>query len=164
MEAHAATVGVGSFGERLRRLRSAAGISQQELASRSGLSSEGVGALERGTRRAPKRDTLVMLSNALALSGQERLDLEQAAERGRARSRTARSDAPDATHNLPLQLTSFVGRVAEIERIARLVEVNRLVSVLGSGGVGKTRIALEVAMGPAAVGCGGSPRRPRAAT
>jgi predicted ATPase/class 3 adenylate cyclase len=47
--------------------------------------------------------------------------------------------------NLPLQLTSFVGRTAEVAEIGALLEHNRLITLAGMGGVGKTRLALEVA-------------------
>ncbi len=47
--------------------------------------------------------------------------------------------------NLPIQLTTFVGREREIERIARLLEEHRLVTLTGAGGSGKTRLALQVA-------------------
>jgi predicted ATPase/class 3 adenylate cyclase/DNA-binding CsgD family transcriptional regulator len=47
--------------------------------------------------------------------------------------------------NLPVQLTSFVGRVEEMHEIARLVDANRLVTLTGAGGVGKTRLAVQVA-------------------
>lgn len=43
----------GSFGARLRRLREAAGLTQEELASRAGLSSDAVSRLERGQRKHP---------------------------------------------------------------------------------------------------------------
>ncbi|MGE5123729.1 MAG: LuxR C-terminal-related transcriptional regulator [Acidobacteriaceae bacterium] len=56
---------------------------------------------------------------------------------------TATIHKPD--HNLPLQLTSFVGRELEIERIQRLLGTSRLVTLTGAGGVGKTRLALAVA-------------------
>ena len=49
------------------------------------------------------------------------------------------------TTNLPLQLTSFVGRETEIAEVAALARTNRLVTLVGSGGVGKTRTALYVA-------------------
>jgi predicted ATPase/class 3 adenylate cyclase len=49
------------------------------------------------------------------------------------------------TTNLPLQLTSFVGRETEIAEIASLAREHRLVTLIGSGGVGKTRTALQVA-------------------
>jgi predicted ATPase/class 3 adenylate cyclase len=47
-------------------------------------------------------------------------------------------------NNLPQQVTSFIGREAERADIKALLEEHRLVSVVGSGGVGKTRIALQV--------------------
>lgn len=50
-----------------------------------------------------------------------------------------------ANHNLPAQLTSFVGREKEIQEINRLVAEHRLVTLTGSGGAGKTRLALQVA-------------------
>ncbi len=48
-------------------------------------------------------------------------------------------------NNLPIQLTSFIGREKEIAEIKSLVEHNRLVTLTGSGGVGKTRHSLQVA-------------------
>jgi len=48
-------------------------------------------------------------------------------------------------NNLPLQLTSFVGRELEIKTIKKLLSTSRLVTLTGSGGVGKTRLALAVA-------------------
>ena len=48
-------------------------------------------------------------------------------------------------HNLPIQLTSFVGRQAEIDEVAGLLAENRLVTLVGAGGCGKTRLALQVA-------------------
>jgi predicted ATPase len=50
-----------------------------------------------------------------------------------------------ATHNLPAPLTSFVGRRPEIAEVAGLVSRHRLVTVVGAGGSGKTRLALAVA-------------------
>ena len=48
-------------------------------------------------------------------------------------------------HNLPLQLSSFVGREREIAQVGQLLESKRLVTLLGPGGIGKTRLALQVA-------------------
>jgi predicted ATPase/class 3 adenylate cyclase/DNA-binding CsgD family transcriptional regulator len=48
-------------------------------------------------------------------------------------------------HNLPVQLTSFVGREAEIDDVRRLLADNRLVTLTGAGGAGKTRLAVEIA-------------------
>jgi predicted ATPase/class 3 adenylate cyclase/DNA-binding CsgD family transcriptional regulator len=50
-----------------------------------------------------------------------------------------------AVQRLPVQLTSFVGRLDEMNEIAQLVEANRLVTLTGAGGVGKTRLAVHVA-------------------
>src|SRR6266436_195372 len=48
-------------------------------------------------------------------------------------------------HNLPYQLTSFIGREQEIAQLEELVTVNRLVTLTGAGGAGKTRLAIEMA-------------------
>ncbi len=57
--------------------------------------------------------------------------------------------APDTTstqrHNLPAPLTSFVGREHEVGEVRRLIETTRLLSLTGTGGCGKTRLAVEVA-------------------
>ena len=52
---------------------------------------------------------------------------------------------PDLKHNLPQQLTSFVGREEAIREMGELLEKNRLVTLTGAGGCGKTRLALQVA-------------------
>jgi predicted ATPase/class 3 adenylate cyclase/tetratricopeptide (TPR) repeat protein len=48
-------------------------------------------------------------------------------------------------NNLPTQLTSFIGREQEVEDVTGLLEKNRLVTLTGSGGTGKTRLSLQVA-------------------
>src|SRR5438067_1324306 len=53
--------------------------------------------------------------------------------------------APTRTNNLPLELTSFVGRIEEVEEVTRLLAQSRLVTITGAGGVGKTRLAIRVA-------------------
>src|SRR5918998_3407526 len=49
------------------------------------------------------------------------------------------------SHNLPLELSSFVGREKGLAEVERLLEHNRLLTLTGSGGCGKTRLALAVA-------------------
>ncbi len=50
-----------------------------------------------------------------------------------------------ASHTLPPDLTEFLGRESEIERISELMETNRLITVVGPGGVGKTRLVTNIA-------------------
>ncbi|EWM18993.1 transcriptional regulator, LuxR family [Kutzneria sp. 744] len=53
--------------------------------------------------------------------------------------------APDRAENLPLELTSFVGRRHEVAEAKRALSASRLVTLTGVGGVGKSRLALRVA-------------------
>ena len=50
-----------------------------------------------------------------------------------------------ASRRLPVQLTSFVGRGAELTQVHELLDENRLVTLTGAGGAGKTRLAIQVA-------------------
>jgi predicted ATPase/DNA-binding CsgD family transcriptional regulator len=51
----------------------------------------------------------------------------------------------DSPNNLPLELSSFVGREKELAEVGRQLEGNRLLTLTGSGGCGKTRLALATA-------------------
>jgi non-specific serine/threonine protein kinase len=61
-----------------------------------------------------------------------------------------RASVPAATGNLPLALTSFIGRQREQGDVQQALANTRLLTLTGAGGVGKTRLALEVARGMAA--------------
>src|SRR5580704_14076866 len=136
------------FGDLLRRYRLEAGLSQQELAERARMSARGISALERGERRTPQRETLALLADALALSGERAREFEAAANPVGSRKPGGHAGANGTrtgpSSNLPLSLTSFVGRGAELAGIAQLLRTQRLVTVTGAGGIGKTRTALEV--------------------
>jgi transcriptional regulator with XRE-family HTH domain len=146
------------FGALLRQFRAVAGITQQELAERSNLSAEAISTLERGARTRPHRNTIALLARALRLSAQDSALLERAADvsrqveermhRAAVKSsvlRLVRRDEHSAVpHNLPRQLTSFVGRERDCAEIAKLLDRHSLVTLVGSGGVGKTRVGLEV--------------------
>ncbi|MGC9992495.1 MAG: helix-turn-helix domain-containing protein [Candidatus Cybelea sp.] len=149
MEDEGRVSGSSDFGALLRRYRRAAGLSQEALAERARISTEGVSALERGYRRSPQRETLALLAGALALDGEQRRDFEAAAKRaGLARrggaSGTAGPWIESGGSALPFALSSFVGRETELEEIATLVRQHRLVTLTGTGGVGKTQTALQV--------------------
>ena len=131
-----------SFGDLLKKHRIAAGVTQEYLAERARVSANAISSLERGARRAPHRETVSLLANALSLSENDRRDFEDAAESVRARASQGH-DAPAA--RLPAQLTSFVGREYELTQILELLTAHRLVTITGAGGVGKTRVALEAA-------------------
>src|SRR5689334_8192567 len=102
--------GPKQFKALLREYRLSAGLPQEELAERAGLSWRGVQDLERGVRRRPQTATARRLAEALGLSLEQRAGLLSAAtreERGR--------EAATALSKLPRRLTSFVGRAREIQ-------------------------------------------------
>jgi non-specific serine/threonine protein kinase len=66
---------------------------------------------------------------------------------GRVQRGSARLPEEQARHNLPSRVSSFLGRDAELLELQRLLQRSRLVTLTGAGGVGKTRLALELATG-----------------
>jgi predicted ATPase/DNA-binding XRE family transcriptional regulator len=151
--------GRSDFGTLLRQLRLDAAMTQQELAERAKLSVEAISQLERGARTRPQRETVVLLARALDLSPERHALLSGAISGTHPPRRTSRNKALDASllrlvrsdtegtgkHNLPQQLTSLIGRQREEAEIATLLRQHRLVTIVGAGGVGKTRIAMQVA-------------------
>jgi predicted ATPase/transcriptional regulator with XRE-family HTH domain len=145
------------FGALLRQFRLDAGMTQQRLAERANLSVEAVSTLERGARTHPYRETVALLSRALELSPEREALLESAIDVAHLPRRRSRVDAvrpsllrivsPDAERtrrdNLPQQLTSFIGRQREVADIAALLREHPLVTVVGAGGIGKTRVAVQ---------------------
>ncbi len=129
-----------TFGPLLREFRMRAGLTQEALAERSGLSVRGISDLERGLKRAPRRDTVALLLEALDLSPDERAAL--------AAARTPPAEtAPDRAVRLPLAPTPLVGREREVAAVVDLLGSDdvRLLTLVGPGGVGKTRLALAAA-------------------
>ena len=132
-----------SFGAQLKALREAAGFTQEELATIAGLSVHAVSALERGERRRPHVETVRALSAALDLTGATRDALFASA---RAPARNAAVDELSGV-SLPLPLTALLGRDADVQTLRHWLAdpAARLITLIGPGGVGKTRLALELA-------------------
>jgi predicted ATPase/DNA-binding XRE family transcriptional regulator len=133
----------GSFGARLKALREAAGFTQEELATIAGLSVHAVSALERGERRRPHVETVRALSAALDLTGATRDEFV-----GSARTPTHDTAIDELSRvSLPAPVTALLGRDTDIEILRQwLAEPElRLITLVGPGGVGKTRLAVELA-------------------
>jgi predicted ATPase/transcriptional regulator with XRE-family HTH domain len=132
-----------AFGTLLKRFRLAAGLTLETLAERAALSARAISDLERGVSRAPRSETLALLLHALALSSEDGATLTEAARR-----QPPPFDAVAPRHNLPIQLTSFVGRERELDMCDGFLGRTdiRLVTVTGAGGTGKTRFAIQLAM------------------
>ena len=150
----------------LKYLRKRAQITQRELAIAVGYSEAHVSRLE-NNERLPDLSTLAALfvpalgledepetiAQFLALaaiargddlSSNSELTLVQSIEK----EVTQSLETMPVPSNLPLQLTSFIGRETEIEEIKQLLlgaEKVRLLTLVGAGGCGKTRLALQVA-------------------
>ena len=131
------------FGELLRRHRAAVGVTQEDLAGRTGLTPQAIGLLERGKRRHPHAYTVQKLAEALELEGRDLSAFEAAARR----TTTPRTRDHTSTYRIPTPPTSLVGRQHEVATIATLLRRDdvRLLTLIGPGGVGKTRLAIEVA-------------------
>jgi predicted ATPase/DNA-binding XRE family transcriptional regulator len=130
-----------TLGALLRQHRRSAGLTQEELAERAGLSVRGLSDLERGARRLAYRDTVQRLAEALSLNRRDLAALLAASGRDKG---VARSGPASELDSLPIQLTSFVGRAGELAELRSLLESNRLLTLTGAGGTGKTRLAVEL--------------------
>ena len=137
----------GPFAVLLQRYRLAAGLSQEALAERAGLSRRGISDLERGARRSPYPATVRRLADALALGATDHAALLASAHAVGSAVAAAMPTPP----RLPVPLTSFVGRERELAEVRSLLHRTRLLTLTGPGGIGKTRLALEVARSSADV-------------
>ena len=126
--------------ESLRRLRLAAGMTQEGLAERAGISARTVSDAERGLRVAVHGDTAQRLAAALGLFGEQSREF-QAIARGQVPPSARVSD------HLPAVPTPLLGRAQEVEQVTTTLgraDV-RLLTLTGTGGIGKTRLAIEAA-------------------
>jgi predicted ATPase len=137
-----ADLACGRHGELIAELEALVG--EQPLRER--LWAQLMRALYRSGRQADAlaayREARTLLAEGFGLeAGQELRELEQKI----LRQEVDTAPLPTPPHNLPTQLTSFVGREREQEELARLLESAPLVTLTGIGGCGKTRLALETA-------------------
>jgi tetratricopeptide (TPR) repeat protein/transcriptional regulator with XRE-family HTH domain len=150
-----------SFADLLRRLRWAARLTQEELAEAAGISPRSVSDLERGINRTARKDTAVLLADALNLTGQVRTAFVAAA-RGRAPAAevlaagsgavAGNGSAAAATRTLPRDIGSFTGREADLARLldtlADTADGGGTVAIHaidGMAGIGKTTFAVHAA-------------------
>jgi predicted ATPase/DNA-binding CsgD family transcriptional regulator/DNA-binding XRE family transcriptional regulator len=120
---------------RLASRRRGLGLSQQELGKGLGVSRNTVARWERGALRIGRPEWLGMALTRLESHG------------GRASGRMvdAQATADDQLIHLPAELSSFVGRETEVAECAALLRTERLVTLTGVGGIGKSRLAARVA-------------------
>jgi predicted ATPase/DNA-binding XRE family transcriptional regulator len=127
-----------TLAELLRSHRVAARLTQAELAERAGISERAVSDVERGVRTRVYPATAELLADALGLEGAGRVALTVAAK-GAAPRRAAPLDGWRSLRRTPL-----VGRAAELaDLLDALSGTSRLVTVTGTGGIGKSRLAAE---------------------
>jgi transcriptional regulator with XRE-family HTH domain len=141
-------MGEGELGLMLRRLRGVAGLTQEELAERAGVSVRAISDIERWQRSAVYAATARRLADALELDPRTRSRFEAAARGRRAADERSWSDRG----SVPVPPTRIIGREAELSALAARCgcEGARLLTLIGVGGVGKTRLAIEVARAVAA--------------
>lgn len=149
------------FGVLLRSHRTAARLTQEELAAKSGLSIRAVGDLERGRTTSPYRKSVARLADALALSGADLAEFVAAARAGWAASSRPQRSVPAAAsaartapfavtpRQLPAAPRDFVGRDAELTELNSWLDAPaaacslKIAVVSGVAGVGKTGLALH---------------------
>ena len=138
-----------SFGRWLKRKRKALDITQAELASQVFCSAATIRKLEAEERR-PSAQIAERLAEIFNIPENRRVEFLQFA-RGDWRSALSETiedvpwhvPIPNPRTNLPIPPTSFIGREKDVEEIVRLSSENRLITLTGPGGVGKTRLAIQ---------------------
>ncbi len=136
------------FGKQIRLLRAAAGLTQAELAESAGISERTVSDLERGLRGTVYPATSRRLAASLSVS-EEQLPRFLLEASGAHAMREPIADVPpsyDERKPIPVPLTRLLGRELEVSFLRGLVgnPAQRLVTLVGPGGIGKTRLAIEL--------------------
>jgi len=126
--------GTGTFGALLRRRRQAAGLTQEALAERAGVSAKAISELERNPDRTPRLDTISLLADALDLDPAERASLLAAAH---PEPRPRAELVPGGRWpSLPRPLTPLIGRAQAVAGVVRLLRRGdtQLLVLTGPGG------------------------------
>jgi non-specific serine/threonine protein kinase len=144
-----------TFGDLLRYLRQRQRLTQRDLGLAVGYGDAQITRLERNTRLPDVSLVVAQFIPALHLEDEPEIAARLIELAAQARGEPAPESFTFIRSNLPAQLTSFIGREREIAELAERVRTTRLLTLTGSGGCGKSRLALEVAA--RAVGAG-SPR------
>jgi len=131
-----------AFGAWMRRRRRELDLTQEELARRVGCARITIRKIEAEQLR-PSQQMAELLREQLGVPSGEREGFLRFARTG---TSVVFLQTGTPRHNLPAQPTSFVGREHEMAEVQRLLETHRLVTLTGSGGIGKTRLALHVAV------------------
>ncbi len=142
-----------SFGQWLRRRRRSLDMTQAELASRVGCSPITIRKMEADELR-PSKQMAERLAHVLGVASEDHTSFVKLARDGGDAEPPSlsvltlrRPPQQPAHHNLPSQVTPLLGRdneVAAIQHLLRRPDV-RLVTLTGAGGIGKTRLGLEIA-------------------
>ena len=139
----------GSFGRWVREARNALDLTQDALAERTGCAVQTIRKIEAGERR-PSQQMAKRLAHALALPSEELGAFLHAARAPVVQppappAATPPTPPPRLTPALPPMHTRFIGRHAELSEVRLLLADpdRRLLSLVGPGGIGKTRLALE---------------------
>jgi tetratricopeptide (TPR) repeat protein/transcriptional regulator with XRE-family HTH domain len=140
-----------TFAALLRRLRTEARLTQEELAEATGLSPRSISDLERGIAATPRRDTVRLLADGLRLADPARAEFEAVA-RGRPAPAIPVTAGAAAMRTLPRDIASFTGRQQELVRLAEAATgaggpggVVGIHAIGGMAGVGKTAFAVHAA-------------------
>ncbi|MFN8381039.1 MAG: helix-turn-helix domain-containing protein [Anaerolineales bacterium] len=130
-----------TFGVWLRKRRRDLDLTQQALADRAGCTRITLRRIEAGTLK-PSEHLAETLLKLLGVPSQERKAWIEFARGSADHPEPAQSSQRT---NLPSHLTSFIGRKKEIPKIKGALSKHRLVTLTGSGGIGKSRLSLQVA-------------------